>query len=389
MEVDHATSLLVLSLGAFVIPLLSERARIPAAIGEILFGILISQQALGWIHPTPLIRFLADFGFAFLMFLVGMEIDFTRVEAMGRRGLLATGVAALLVFVLAGGVVLVTGQHIFLAVVLGAMSVGLLLAALKDLGEAKTDFGQIVLLTGSIGEFYTIILLTAADIAIVHGVGSTFVLEFGKLLAIFVIAWVLLVLLRTLVWWFPGAFARVVTTHDASEIGVRAAFALMLSFVAVAALLGVKTILGAFIAGALFSFVFREKAAVETKLSSIGFGFFVPIFFIDVDLGFDLHGVLAEGFLGNLAFLTVGSLIPKLLPMLLLLVVGLNLRRSLAAGVILAAPLTLLVAISKIGVEIAVIDVAMGDAIVAFAVISGIVYPVVFRMILGRSAASG
>ena len=389
MEVDHATSLLVLSLGAFVIPLLSERARIPAAIGEILFGILISQQALGWIHPTPLIRFLADFGFAFLMFLVGMEIDFTRVEAMGRRGLLATGVAALLVFVLAGGVVLVTGQHIFLAVVLGAMSVGLLLAALKDLGEAKTDFGQIVLLTGSIGEFYTIILLTAADIAIVHGVGSTFVLEFGKLLAIFVIAWVLLVLLRTLVWWFPGAFARVVTTHDASEIGVRAAFALMLSFVAVAALLGVKTILGAFIAGALFSFVFREKAAVETKLSSIGFGFFVPIFFIDVGLGFDLHGVLAEGFLGNLAFLTVGSLIPKLLPMLLLLVVGLNLRRSLAAGVILAAPLTLLVAISKIGVEIAVIDVAMGDAIVAFAVISGIVYPVVFRMILGRSAASG
>jgi Kef-type K+ transport system membrane component KefB len=386
MEVDHATSLLVLSLGAFVIPLLSERMRLPAAIGEILFGILISQQALGLIQPTPLIRFLADFGFAFLMFLVGMEIDFSRIEVLGRRGLLVTGGAALLVFVLAVGVVGVTEQHIFMAVVLGAMSVGLLLAALKDLGEVKTDFGQTVLLTGSIGEFYTIIFLTAADIAVVHGVGGTFVFEFSKLLAIFGIAWLLLVLLRTLIWWFPGAFARVVTTHDASELGVRAAFALMLSFVAVAALLGVKTILGAFIAGALFSFVFREKAAVESKLSSIGFGFFVPIFFIDVGMSFDLHGVLAEGFLGNLAFLAFGSLIPKILPMALLVLVGLRMRQSLAAGVILAAPLTLLVAISKIGVEIAVISPSMGDAIVAFAVLSGIVYPIGFRALLGARA---
>ncbi len=385
MEVEHATSLLVLSLGAFVIPLLSERMRVPAAIGEILFGILISQQALGLIHVTPLIRFLADFGFAFLMFLVGMEIDFSRIEVMGRRGVLVTGTAALLVFVLAAGVVAASGQHIFLAVVLGAMSVGLLLAALKDLGLAKGDFGQIVLLTGSIGEFYTIIFLTAADIALVHGVGAVFVIEFSKLLAIFGIAWVLLLLLRTLIWWFPGAFERVVSTHDASEVGVRAAFALMLAFVAVAALLGVKTILGAFIAGALFSFVFREKAAVETKLSSIGFGFFVPIFFIDVGMSFDLQGVLAEGFLGNLAFLAVGSLIPKLLPMALLLLIGLRFRQSLAAGVILAAPLTLLVAISKIGVEIEALTPAMGDAIVAFAVLSGIVYPILFRVILKKA----
>ena len=384
MEVGHATSLLVLSLGAFVIPLLSERMRLPAAIGEILFGILISQQALGLIHPTPLIRFLADFGFAFLMFLVGMEIDFSRIEVLGRRGVVVTGVASLLVFVLAAGVVVATGQHIFVAVVLGAMSVGLLLAALKDLGEAKTDFGQTVLLTGSIGEFYTIIFLTAADIAVVHGVGGEFLLEFSKLLAIFGIAWLVLVLLRTLIWWFPGAFARVVTTHDASELGVRAALALMIAFVAVAALLGVKTILGAFIAGALFSFVFREKAAVESKLSSIGFGFFVPIFFIDVGMSFDLSGVLAEGFLGNLAFLAVGSLIPKILPMGILVLVGLNLRQSLAAGVILAAPLTLLVAISKIGVEIAVITPSMGDAIVAFAVLSGIVYPIGFRALLAE-----
>jgi Kef-type K+ transport system membrane component KefB len=385
MEVAHATSLLVLSLGAFAIPLVSERMRVPAAIGEILFGILISQQALGLIHPTPLIRFLADFGFVFLMFLVGMEIDFTRIEALGRRGLLATGAAALLVFVVAAGVVGVTGHHLFLAVVLGAMSVGLLLAALKDLGEVKTDFGQTVLLTGSIGEFYTIIFLTAADIAVVNGVGVEFVVEFSKLLMIFLIAWILLVMLRTLIWWFPGAFARVVTTHDASELGVRAAFALMLAFVAVAALLGVKTILGAFIAGALFAFVFREKAAVENKLSSIGFGFFVPIFFIDVGMSFDLRGVMAEGFLGNIGFLAWGSLLPKLLPMALLVVVGLRLRECLAAGMILAAPLTLLVAISKIGVEIAVITPSMGDAIVAFAVLSGIVYPVLFRVILKKA----
>lgn len=166
------------------------------------------------------------------------------------------------------------------------------------------------------------------------------------------------------------------------EIGVRAGLALMMAFVSIAALLGVETILGAFIAGALFSFVFREKRSIESKLSSIGFGFFVPIFFIDIGMGFDIAGVFRGGLWGALAFLAWGSLVSKVVPMVLLLALGLRLREALAS-LLLAAPLTLLVAISRIGLDVGIIDKAMSNTIVLFAVGGGVLLPILFRFVLG------
>jgi Kef-type K+ transport system membrane component KefB len=160
---------------------------------------------------------------------------------------------------------------------------------------------------------------------------------------------------------------------------VRASLALMLAFVAVASLLGVETILGAFLAGALFSFVFREKEAVEHKLSSLGFGFFIPIFFIDVGMSFDLSGLFGGEVWRQLGFVAGASLVAKVVPCLLLLAAGLRFREALGSGVLLAAPLTLLVAESRIGLEIGAIDSTMSLTIVLFAVLGGIVFPTAFR----------
>jgi Kef-type K+ transport system membrane component KefB len=165
---------------------------------------------------------------------------------------------------------------------------------------------------------------------------------------------------------------------------VRASLALMLAFVAVAALLGVETILGAFLAGALFSFVFREKHVVEQKLSSIGFGFFIPIFFIDVGMSFDLGGLTGAAVWSELGFVAGASLLAKILPCLLLLAAGLRFRETLGSGVLLAAPLTLLVAESRIGLEVGAIDATTSLTIVLFALLGGIAFPTSFRLLVGR-----
>lgn len=99
MEVYHATTLLIIALGAFFIPLLSERARVPAAVGEILFGILIAGHGLNIVVQSEFTHFIGDFGFAFLMFLAGMEIDFSNIEKLGRRWLTISILAAGSVFV--------------------------------------------------------------------------------------------------------------------------------------------------------------------------------------------------------------------------------------------------------------------------------------------------
>ena len=276
------------------------------------------------------------------------------------------------------------GRPLFLVLVIGAMSLGLVLATLRGLDLTRRPIGQLILLVGTLGEFLTLILLTVGDIGAVHGFGADLFLAVGKLALVFVSAWAVLVLLRTLLWWFPDSFSRVVASKDASEIGVRASLALMLAFVAVAALLGVETILGAFLAGALFSFVFREKRVVEEKLASIGFGFFIPIFFIDVGMSFDLGGLTGVEVWRELGFVAGASLLAKVLPCLLLLAAGLRFRETLGSGVLLAAPLTLLVAESRIGLEIGAIDATTSLTIVLFALLSAILFPVSFRLLAGR-----
>jgi Kef-type K+ transport system membrane component KefB len=390
METYHATTLLLLALGAFVIPLLSERIRIPAAVGEILFGILIAEHGLGLIQRSPFTSFLGHFGFAFLMFLAGMEIDFTKVESLGKKGVALTAFISTAVFLLAFAVVVVFEQPYFFILVLGSMSLGLVLVALRDTGSGQSHMGQIILIVGSIGEFLSIILLTVTDLAVLHGFGTDLVWGLAKLGLVFVIAYVFLVVLRTLVWWYPEQFQRVVRSHDTAEIGVRLSFALMLGFIAASILMGVEMILGAFIAGALMSFVFREKEAVEEKLSSFGFGFFVPIFFIEVGIGFDVVGVLQGEFIFDLFFLLIAGFFVRTAPMLLLPLLGLRWKESLAAGVALSAPLTLLVAISQVGLHAGLVEHDTAGAIVLYAIVGGILFPVLFRRIVGvNHAASG
>jgi Kef-type K+ transport system membrane component KefB len=258
---------------------------------------------------------------------------------------------------------------------------------LNELGHSKLPSGQLTILVGSIGELVTIVLLTAFGFHHQYGLGLQLAYKIGELGLVFVAAYGLLLLLRVLIWWWPERFARLVRQHDPSEIGVRAGMATMLVFVAFAALLGVEAILGAFVAGALFSFVFREKGVLETKLASVGFGFFVPLFFISVGAEFDLGHALRLDTLGRFGWLFAASVLVKLLPALLLCGAGLRLREAVGSGLLLAAPLTLLVAISRLGVSLKVIDSGTASAVVLLAVGSGVFLPWLYRLLLPPARA--
>ena len=384
MHLGDAVTLLLFALGAFLIPLGTGRIGLPAAVGEILYGIALGPHLAGLINKNTFTTFLAELGFSFLMFLAGLELDFPRMERAGSRNLWIGGATAAGFFALAYVMTLLLGHPLFMFLVFGATSVGILLVTLNELGLTKTRAGQGTIFVGSVGEFLTIVLLTAVGFYYRYGLGTRLLWEMGKLGAIFLAAYLVLVLLRTLIWWWPHSFSRVVAAHDPSEVGVRAGLALMLVFVALAALLGVEGILGAFVAGALFSFVFREKGILETKLSSIGFGFFVPFFFIWVGTEFDLTSVLNRQALLAVGELLGVSLLTKLAPCLLLLVAGLTLREVLGAGLLLGAPLTLLVAISRIGLDVKVIDQATAASVVLLAIVSGVLLPWAFRLAHGR-----
>jgi len=289
------------------------------------------------------------------------------------------------VFVISGLSTAIFGLDAFLFLVPGAMSVGMLMTVLNELRASKSGFGQYLIFLSSIGEFLTIILLMGAHLYFHYrAINLQFVFAFGKLMAVFSIAYMLLVLLRTLLWWFPKIFARLTIIQDPAEMGVRAGLALMLAFSGISSLWGIEPFIGAFLAGALFSFVFRHKGVLETKISSIGFGFFVPFFFISVGINFNLTVLFDTSIYVIVLILFVITVLSKLIPTLFLYLRGFTFRQSTSTGFILCAPLTLLIAIGEIGADIKAIDSQTNTAVVMLAIITGILFPWLFRILYRR-----
>ncbi len=381
MEASPAITLLVISLGAFLVPLVSGRLGVPAAVGEIVFGLLVGPYVLGVVQETEFFGFLAEFGFAFLMFLAGLELDFTNIERRGSRLLVISAAVTIIVVGFSFGSAAVMGWPPFFGIVLSAMSIGIVLVSLRETGQVRSPFGQTVILTGSVGEFVTIILMTVFNIVYASGFGIAFAIEILRLGAVFFLAYMVLRVLKLMVWWFPAYFSRLIAIEDPSEIGVRAGLALMIAFVSIAELMGMEAILGAFLSGALFSFVFREKGILETKLSSIGHGFFIPVFFIYVGVEFNLSELGNVAIYPLLAQMAVLSLAIKTVASIVLRAADFGVREIAGASLLLSTPLTLLVAIAAIGLDLGALTELESSAVILMAVVSGLLFPTAYKAI--------
>jgi Kef-type K+ transport system membrane component KefB len=384
VHLDVGILLLLLVIGAALSPIIAPRLKVPEAVLQIAFGIAIGTAGVGH-HGAPeeILHLLAELGFILLMFGAGMEIDFDSIERGGRSGLLrGFGVAAGFSVV---SVALVVGLRlpVFYVVVLSATSVGLGVAVLREAGLMSAPVGQWTLLVGSIGEFVTLIGMTIFGVASRVGVSAQLFVDLGKLAALFIAGGIALRYLKAWTWWHPGLFHRVFRSNDVSELGVRAALVACFLFTVLAVALGVEAILGSFIAGAVFRFVFREVHVLEHKMSVLSSGFFVPIFFVSVGVGFDLGQLSLPGLgkAGILAFLIVAA---RLLPSALLLRSNLTPRDALGVSLLLGAPLTLLVAIAELGKDVGVLDEPNESAIVLLAIVLSVVLPVGFRLLFAR-----
>jgi len=236
---------------------------------------------------------------------------------------------------------------------------------MKERGILQTRGGQAFLLVASVGEFLTIILLTV--LAAFKGGPSLITIRNPPGLGVIAgSTYAFLKLFLRFAIQNPARITYLADAYDTVEITLRAGLAAALLFVAVAALFGIEPVLGAFLAGAVFAFVMREKELLEEKLSAVGFGFLIPIFFINVGMHLDLHQFFNLGTLGLLGLLFAASLLVKLAPAPLIMAEGITFRNSLGLGFLLASPLTLLVVIGEVGEE---------PVLVALAIVLGLIAP--------------
>jgi Kef-type K+ transport system membrane component KefB len=386
------TDLAIAVAAATVAPLVVDLLplpKVPPIVSEIIAGILIGPVVLDLVSITAPLEVFAQVGLVFLFFLAGLEIAFD-AEDERHLGLVAGAfvvslVLALIVALIFEAVELV-GAPLLVAIILAATSFGIVVAVLKDAGQTRTPFGQLVIAGASIADFGTVILLSLFFSSSGASFETTLVLLF-LFLAVVAALGALMAGARGSV----ALKAAIVRMHRTSaQIGVRIAWLLLAVLVYLSVEFGLEVVLGAFLAGALVSLLDRENAlatsGLQEKLDAIGFGIFIPIFFVVSGVQLDLDALFASFETIVLVPLTVIALL--LVRGVPALVYGrfIPQREVLSAGLLQATSLSFIVAASQIGVELGKLDTAAAAALVTGGVVSVLLFPVLALRVLRPAA---
>lgn len=390
MELEF-TNLLIVCAVAFAAPLalgLTPYIRIPAVVLEIVLGIVIGPSVLGWVEVDEPVAVLSVVGLAFLLFLAGLEIDFHQLRGRALR-VASTGFAASFgLALIAGGILKAAGlvdDAVFVAIALSATSLGIVIPVLKDRGEAATPFGQLVIAGATIADFATIILLSLFFSRDARSTTATVILLAS--LALVVAAVGLAITGAERIRPLTAALTRLQDTT--AQIRVRGAVVLLVALVALASELGLEIILGAFLAGAVITLVDMDREMthplLRTKLDAIGFGVFIPVFFVTSGVRYDLDALLdSTKALATVPIFLAALLLVRGLPALLYRpLVG---ARVVPAALLQATSLPFIVASTAIGLELGVIDAAGAAALVAAGLLSVVLFPALAVGRLGEVA---
>lgn len=403
MEESRSLAPVLLVVGlAFIVPLVLSRFRhlqVPVVVGEILAGMVIGKSGFDLVPEDPILSVLSALGFAFLMFLSGLEIDFSMLAATNRDSRGPSGnpaIAGLLIFGLtvASATLIALGVTTMglvrspwlLGLILSTTSLGIVLPVLRERGLSGGVYGQTILLAALIADFATMVLITVV-VAIMSGGLTLEVLLVGLLLLAFLFA---SRFARVFSRWRPLRNALDELASATVQIKVRGALAVMFAFVVLSEVLGAEIILGAFLAGALIALVSSPEDSgdleAQHKLDAIGFGFLVPVFFIMVGVNFDLPALLSSATaLILFPVLLAAAYAVKVLPSLVLSPQH-GRRQALAAGVLLSSRLSLIIAASAIGMRLGLISEALNADIVLVAVVTSTISPALFNRMLPKQA---
>lgn len=286
--IDLLLPLALILIGARLVGRLSQRIGMPAVLGELLAGLILGPSLLGWVQTSDVLNAVASIGVLLLMFIAGLETDVSALQRVGKPSTYAAFAGVILPFV--GGVVvgmafgLGAATSLFLGAALTATSVSVSVQTLRELGRLQSKEGLIILGAAIIDDVLGILMLSI--VLAMAGQGGDPRLAIVKLVLFFPVALIGgRVIVAPLVHW--------IHKHHAREAGFALIFALVLIYAwAAEALGGLAAITGAYIAGVLVARLPEAREAAVDSASVMGYGLFVPVFFVTVGLTTDVRNVM-------------------------------------------------------------------------------------------------
>jgi len=357
---------------AFASPVFSQKVKIPAVIIEIIAGFMLAL-ATGFFIRSEWFSFFSTIGLIFLMFLSGLEIDFTLIIRKF-RAYWKVPVYVILSISLAFLISSALNLNIIYGVFLANVSLGIVMPVMKETGITDTEFGQKVLLATFLTDLITISLLSGIAVTFKQSASSFELFLPVMIVPAFIAAYYLG---RFLIWHFPDFMARFF--DDPMELGVRGSFAIMILFSGLAYILGSEAILGAFLAGALISMIFRGAGKLEESLMGVGYGIFIPFFFIKT--GVDIFYRISEITLFLPLLLLLAGFAVKIIPSLIF-ASDLSPGNLFGFGFLQSSKLGLTLAGAEIARDLGIITPGEAVGIAIWTVLSALLFPTLFRLVV-------
>src|SRR5262245_32547901 len=337
-------------------------------------GIVVGPEVLDLAETDDFIDFFSNLGLGMLFFFAGYEIDFERIKGrpleLGALGWalsigLAYGIGGALA---AAGVVV---SFLYTGSAMATTAIGTLIPILRDSDELHTRFGTYLLAAGGIGEFGPILLVTLV-------LSTANPLHEAAILVAFVVLALAMALVSVRLAW-RGWPALERTFEASSQLAVRITVVLVFGLVLLASKLGLDVLIGGFLAGMIVRLALKghELQVFESKLTAVGFGFFVPFFFVTSGIEFDLAALGSLSAILKLAMFFVLFLVVRGTPAMLLYRKVLGARDRAALAFYSATELPLVVAITTIATETGNMKTSTAAGLVGAAMLSTLVFPFV------------
>jgi len=349
---SNITLILTLSLLIWGSPFVAKILRMPIPPVEIILGSTFAY--LGVINYNEHFELIAQVGFLYLLFLAGMEVNLKQITNSPKEVIKKSILFLVLMVLFSTTSGLLFDLHMIVIITMPLISIGLLATLSKTYGKDQ-PWIQLAFIAGVLGEIGSIVALTIFNAAITTGFGFALLGKIGYLILFIIAVYSIYKFLRILFWWFPELKNILIPKNDTSDQDVRLAMALFFILIVVMLALELKLALGAFIAGVAISAFFHHEKALEEKMSSLGFGFLVPLFFIHVGSSFDLSALLLEGVVSGALLITFLMIISRILAAIVLRRIS-GSKHALLVALSLSMPLTLLVALATIGYETKLVD---------------------------------
>lgn len=383
LAADHGKILLalfVVLVAAKLMAELFERIKQPAVVGEILAGVLIGPGVLKLVGPSDILEALAEIGVIFLLFTVGLETRPSDIFKVGTTATVVAVIGVIIPFIAGWALLSVWPGHssieaIFMGAAMVATSVGITARVLSGMGVITAEASRVILAAAVIDDVIGLLVL-----AVVSSMASGSINYFDiALTAALAIGFTLLIA-------FFGSHAVNRIKQPLERLRINHSlliFALILCFglAAVASLIGIAGIVGAFLAGVAIS-----EATDDTELhkqSQILTEFTAPFFLVNIGLKLNLEILFRSDILLLAAVVTVVACVTKLMGCGIG-AIRMGAARALQVGVGMMPRGEVGIVVAQIGLGLAAVSDSVYGVVLVMSVATTLVTPPFLKLAFAR-----